>query len=360
MDEKELMQFLIKKDLFDTVKNNAYYFKRIFKQCFNASENDSIVLVSDLGEDERNVAAMVAGAYCMAAKSLGIEISVLLQSSSSTNVTDEKVANGLLNLQKGGIAMMALTNKLGTLGGKEKSYRTLAKSKGHRFASSTSLGGLTNDKFADFVKAIDIDYFSLQRRMQLVKEKLDAGNEVNVTTPAGTDIRLKIKHQKAISVAGEYINNGNGGNIPVGEVYMPPDKKDVEGMIVIDGSMRDHQMTRIISSPIRMTVKDGAVTDIEGGEEAKLLEQSLQRAESMSKYSWGVRRIGEFGIGMNPGARIIGSTLIDEKTLGTCHFALGSNYWFGGTIKAIIHYDQVLKNPTIKVDDEVLKFTEQP
>jgi len=31
-------------------------------------------------------------------------------------------------------------------------------------------------------------------------------------------------------------------------------------------------------------------------------------------------------------------------------------YWVGGTIKAIIHYDQVLRDPVIELDGKVLKI----
>ena len=58
---------------------------------------------------------------------------------------------------------------------------------------------------------------------------------------------------------------------------------------------------------------------------------------------------------MNPKAKIIGAMIIDDKTLGTAHIGIGSNYWFGGNIYAIIHLDQVFRNPKIYLDGKVLK-----
>lgn len=69
-----------------------------------------------------------------------------------------------------------------------------------------------------------------------------------------------------------------------------------------------------------------------------------------------MRRICELGIGLNPNASIIGAMIVDDKTLGTAHIGIGSNYWFGGNIYAIIHLDQVFKNPTIYFDGELLKI----
>jgi len=78
----------------------------------------------------------------------------------------------------------------------------------------------------------------------------------------------------------------------------------------------------------------------------------LKWAEEHAKYAERVRKVAELGIGLNPKAKIIGATIIDEKVLGTAHVGIGSNYWFGGPIRTIIHLDQVFKNPLLKLDGE--------
>ena len=87
-----------------------------------------------------------------------------------------------------------------------------------------------------------------------------------------------------------------------------------------------------------------------------MLVKSFIEAERRSRFPQGVRRVCELGIGINKNARLIGSTIIDEKVLGTAHVATGSNYWFGGDIYSIVHYDQVFKNPKIYVDGELIKY----
>ena len=86
-----------------------------------------------------------------------------------------------------------------------------------------------------------------------------------------------------------------------------------------------------------------------------MVEETLAEAEKKAQFPERVRLIGELGIGINPGARVVGATIIDEKVLGTAHVAIGSNYWYGGQIKTIIHLDQVFKDPEIYVDGEKLK-----
>jgi len=155
---------------------------------------------------------------------------------------------------------------------------------------------------------------------------------------------------------GDKKKEGEGGNIPIGEVFTPPKWKHAEGTIVIDGSSAYREGTMLIKNPITLTVEKDEIVEIKGGEEAKKLEGSLIWAYRKAKHPWGIKRIGELGIGINPNASIVGATIIDEKTYGTAHVGIGSNYWFGGTIYAIIHYDQIIRNPSITVDDKPLNI----
>ena len=111
----------------------------------------------------------------------------------------------------------------------------------------------------------------------------------------------------------------------------------------------------MIKTPITLNIKEGSIVEIQGEEEAKQLENTLKWAAGRSKQPKSVYRISEFGIGLNHKANIIGSTLIDEKTLGTAHIGIGSNYWFGGSIYAIIHLDQIFRAPEIEVDGKKLE-----
>ena len=64
----------------------------------------------------------------------------------------------------------------------------------------------------------------------------------------------------------------------------------------------------------------------------------------------------ELGIGLNPKAKLVGAMIMDDKVKGTGHIGIGSNYWFGGTIYAVTHFDQVFRNPKIFLDDKILKL----
>ena len=164
-----------------------------------------------------------------------------------------------------------------------------------------SLGDLATSNIDLILKAIDVNYKPLQTQHEIMRQKLERAKEIHITTPAGTDL---------------YYNK----------------------------------------SGIKAIAADGNITEIKGNEEAKQLEATLKWAASVAKNPGNVRRICELGIGLNSNASIIGAMIVDDKTLGTAHIGIGSNYWFGGNIYAIIHLDQVFKNPKIYLDGELLKI----
>lgn len=348
------IEWLKQNKLLQMAKNNADVFKKVLVHCLNI-QKEKVLIIGDTGFEGKRLSPILSAAYYLAAKDLGLDTDLVLQQPKSGGEEAElDVVTSLESLEDGNIIIINATNRTGSFKELSRSFRRFAKSRKHRFISTCSLD-VNSDYLARFIAALDIDYRLLQQRSQKIKEILDKGVEIHATTEAGTDLYYNIKGKKAVSADGDYALPSSGGNLPAGEVYIPCFGKKVEGKVVVDGSSRNRQGTTLIKEPIIINIEKGSIVGIEGGEESKLLQESLNWAERKSKYIWGVRRIGEFGIGLNPKAELIGSMIMDEKVLGTSHIGIGSNYWFGGSIYAIIHLDQVFKNPKIFVDDEELK-----
>lgn len=60
------------------------------------------------------------------------------------------------------------------------------------------------------------------------------------------------------------------------------------------------------------------------------------------------------GIGANEKATPSGSPLEDEKVMGTVHVAIGDNITYGGKVKAPVHLDGIMKNPTLVIDGKTV------
>lgn len=352
MEPKEFWKWAGEKKLTGLIEKYSFYFEKIIKDCLAVS-GEEVVLVSDLGFEDNLVAPIFAGCYLKAAKNKKIKL-VMQEVKSKNQQADKKVIEALNELPEKSVIIICLSNLLGKLGYLGKSYRKFCRSRKHKFVSSTGLGSLYLDQIEDVMSSFDIDYKDLQSEGLRIKKFLDEAKEVLVKTKGGTDLKINIEGMKALVSAGVYNQPGLGGNVPTGEVYAPVKIRGANGRLAVDASVRHRDGTLLVKNPLILEIRDGKVVKIEG-EGAELLEATLSEAEEKAKYPERVRMIGELGIGINPGAKVVGSTIIDEKVKGTAHIAIGSNYWYGGQIKTIIHLDQVFRNPKIFVDGKKLK-----
>lgn len=161
--------------------------------------------------------------------------------------------------------------------------------------------------------------------------------EVHITTPAGTDITLNIhgrKFQTDVS-----IEKGEFGNLPAGEVWCAPVEDGANGVLVIDGSIGDLGKA---DNLLTLNIKDGYLESIESED-----EELAKQVEELSSVDDMARIIGELGIGLNPGARLVGNMLEDEKAGGTAHIAFGNNMdMHGGQNNSMTHRDFLFLKPT--------------
>src|SRR3989344_5898409 len=356
METLESLKWLRERNLYDISSKAALSLKKVFTPCL-AVKDEKLLIVGDIGYENRNVAAVLSGAYYLAAEQLKLDAKLILQDVKSRgDASDDDVIKNLAELRQGNIIILNMSDKLGNIHQLGKSFRRWVAKKSHRFISAMSLGDLVTSNIELILNAINVNYKPLQAQHEEIRQKFERAKEVSITTPAGTDLYYNKGGIKAIAADGNYTMPGTGGNLPAGEVYAPPNGKKIEGKVVIDGSSRTHEHTILIKKPIELTIEDGNITEIKGNEEAKQLEATLKWAASVAKNPGNVRRICELGIGLNSNASIIGAMIVDDKTLGTAHIGIGSNYWFGGSIYAIIHLDQVFKNPAIYLDGKLLKI----
>lgn len=99
---------------------------------------------------------------------------------------------------------------------------------------------------------------------------------------------------------------------------------------------------------LKLRFEKGKIADFEAEKGCDVFRDLLEKAEGDKD------RIAEFGIGINYGMKPIGYRLYDKKAFGTSHIAIGNNIHLGGVNKASIHWDFVLNNPSVEVDNTLL------
>lgn len=332
-------------------------FEKVLKNNLGITDEE-LLLIGDKGySPDKFLAPLITNAFSQAAANLGINHSTVYQ---NTKVRGESadviMLKQLKNLPPRSVIALNVSNRLGKMDYLGRSFRRYCKLKQHRFVSMASLGMIPTIKADYIANALDVDAKALQKKGERIKKLLDNASEVTVRTPAGTDLKIGLEGREAIVSAGLYREPGTGGNTIPAETYIAPARRAVNGTLVIDGSLRLTNKTQLIRKPVICKVEQGDIVSWNNTPESKLLQESITWAHSHSKFPWGVRRIGELGIGLNPSAKIIGATILDEKSAKSAHLAIGSNAWFGGDVYSIIHLDQVIKNPSFKIDNKWVEF----
>ncbi|MDD1771505.1 MAG: aminopeptidase [Methanomassiliicoccales archaeon] len=209
-----------------------------------------------------------------------------------------------------------------------------------------------------FERGVAIDYQLLRKNARNLKEKMDAGKEVRVTSPGGTDLKFSIEGRNGHYDDGDFTLPGQGGNLPTGEVYVSPANGTAEGVIVFDGTVDLDTYAERPDSPVRVRFESGYAVEITGKETARKLNDLLDRSAAMAREKGlleaerNTRHLGELGIGLNPNAIMSCNVLEDEKVGGTVHFAIGMN--LENDAHALIHLDCLVLRPDVFIDGEMV------
>jgi aminopeptidase len=204
--------------------------------------------------------------------------------------------------------------------------------------------GMTLPEFEDFLYgAVLVDWDELRRTMEGIAERFDRADTVRLVGEE-TDLTF--------SLAGrEGKVDALGANMPGGEVFYSPVEDSADGVISFTeypGCYLGHQV-----SDIRFRFENGVIVDASASADEEFLLGTLDTDQ-------GARRLGEFGIGCNPGIqRHMRNTLFDEKIEGTVHLAIGTGFpQLGGTNKSAIHWDIVKdlrRGGRIELDGEIVQ-----
>jgi aminopeptidase len=212
--------------------------------------------------------------------------------------------------------------------------------------------GIPFEEYHDLVwGAVDIDYHALSQRARAIASLITAGERVRITGDGGTDLTFSIKGRPALIDDGvmdeEDMANGTYiQNLPSGEVYVAPVEDSAEGTALFQYNVFNGRP--LVNFRVRF--HQGRIVEMQADEGLEHY-RGIMEMQTGEKY-----RICELGFGLNPRVtKITGELALDEKIIGTVHIATGENRMFtGGTNEASIHWDMVMKNPTLSIDGRVI------
>ena len=204
--------------------------------------------------------------------------------------------------------------------------------------------GMTLEQFEEFLYgSVLIDWDAERERMTRIKELFDGADEVHIVG-AGTDLRLSLSGRSGRIDAG-------GANMPGGEVFYSPVEDSAEGTIEFSEFPGVYVGREV--NDIRFRFAAGEIVEASASSNEDFLLQTLDTDA-------GARRLGELGIGCNPGiTRHMKNAAFDEKIDGTIHLAVGKGFpELGGTNESVVHWDIVKdlrQDGRVEVDGRVVQ-----
>ena len=156
----------------------------------------------------------------------------------------------------------------------------------------------------------------LQVFMRRVAELTRNAKTMHVTTPAGCDVSFEIDPVHYVAC-----DCGDASfpaiHMLTGQLNVVPRFGSINGTIVFDGSVTP-PFGHSPKEPIRLIVKDGIIERVEGGEEAAEYDRYLR-----SFNDPGMLKMAHIAYGFNPGAKLTGNIVEDERVWGSTEWGIG-------------------------------------
>lgn len=188
--------------------------------------------------------------------------------------------------------------------------------------------------------SLDVDYRRMQLRERLMRDLLVDAEKLRLRTSLGTDLTFDVRGREFTSDL--KASPDRCINLPCGEIYCAPVEGATAGVLVVDGPIGNEGVPPL---PVKIIICEGKVSDIHC---ADVVWQ--ERIGRHLRHDEGAAMVCELGMGLNPGARLVGRMLEDEKALRTAHVAFGDNQGFpGGTVRSGMHLDCLVHLPTLEV-----------
>jgi leucyl aminopeptidase (aminopeptidase T) len=175
---------------------------------------------------------------------------------------------------------------------------------------------------------------------------LEGKGGVRVTSSLGTDVTISIEGRPALEVTPIKKRGQMMGPVPLwAEVAFAAVEDATAGTIVVDGVMLGIGLPGQVEEPITWRLEGGRCVSIEGGAEAKRLQEVIEGVD-------GADVVGEFAFGTSEKAPF--GSPSEKGRLGTAHFALGDNHnaYPGGKNVSTLHLDGVVLNASMQIVDD--------
>ena len=200
---------------------------------------------------------------------------------------------------------------------------------------------------------------TMRRRVEAGERRLQAAKMLRFTNRAGTDVVYELEQLNGppprciLTEYGYTDTPGRWDHWPSGFLASTGTVNGVEGRVIMDVGDLLLPQKQVVQSPIAFTIKDGYITGIDGGADARRLVEYMERFDDPRAYA-----ISHIGWGLNESAKwdvtLPGICMDGRAYYGNVLFSTGPNTEFGGTNDTACHLDLPMKNCSLWLDNEII------
>ena len=309
--------------------------KRLVEDMFQLKKGETLVITADTESDHRVVHATAACAHAVGAKPMVITIPAplgvgkaadpQLPVASLTGALCEADAWVEFNNQ-----WLLYSTPFEVAVEKNKRLRYLC------------LVGMNVDMMVRTIGRVNQPALSVFQKR--VTEMTRQSTHMRITTPAGTDMVFEMEPDYPV-VCDDGDASTPGVHMLGGQISVFPRFESIEGSLVFDGSVTPP--CGLLNDPVRMTIKGGRVNHVEGGPQADAFRTWLESFDDPGMF-----RLAHCSYGFNPGAKLTGNVLEDERVWGCMEWGLGyvSPLDAPPGIDAKSHTDGICLNASVWLD----------
>jgi 2,5-dihydroxypyridine 5,6-dioxygenase len=198
---------------------------------------------------------------------------------------------------------------------------------------------------------------TIMARTRAGAEQMERAVRMRVTSAAGSDFAMRKDGRPAHAQWGVADEAGRWDHWPSGLVSCAPLEDSAEGRYVVAPGDVLLGQWKIATSEVELTLHEGRITAIEGGPDARLLEDHLMAAGDDGAF-----RLSHAGWGTDHRADWQHMGMDSESLLGSVMVSLGRNVFdapapfcgFRGANRSEVHYDICCRNASVWLDGEIV------
>ena len=311
---------------------------KIASELFKLKVGETLVITADTESDRRAVDALATAAFTEGAKPMVVWL--------ASPLGVGKAADSQLPLEPLTAALKA-TDAWAEFNNKYLLYSTpfeIAERENKRLRY-LNLSGMNVDILVRTIGRVDMQ--ALGEFQGKLADMLRAARKIRLTSPAGEDVEMEFDPRAPV------VNDVGFADTP-GPHFLSGQltagySSSINGVIVFDGSVVPP--IGLVKEPVRLHVRDGTVEKIEGGNDALALDAWLKGFNDPSMF-----RMAHLSFGLNPGAKLTGNIVEDERVWGSTEWGLGyvgpDLTRDGKPISAPSHTDGTCLNTSVWFDGE--------